>query len=190
MKLTIGEGRGEECRWRAGWSSTHDWQLCPSHVTSRSWSLHQLWLLLLLMLMPVWSLRWWGCRWRVGWSSARGVSQGRICSDKCTCCHSEIEDADQTFHLTQSQYTDTGPTSPSADGITQGAWQGSHLSAIILSYWYYLTRKNPVASGIRTPDLPLSGRESGERFSNLPHLRWTPCHRAAELVSLLNPILF
>ena len=57
------------------------------------------------------------------------VSQGRICSDNCTCCHTEIEVADQTFYLTQSQYTDTGPTSPSADPITPGAWQGSHWSA-------------------------------------------------------------
>ena len=54
------------------------------------------------------------------------VSQGRICSDNFTCCHTEIEDADQTFYLTQSQYTDTGPTSPSTDPITPGAWQGSH----------------------------------------------------------------
>ena len=57
------------------------------------------------------------------------VSQGRICSGNFTCCHTEIEVADQTFHLTQSQYTDTGPTSPSADPITPGAWQGSHWSA-------------------------------------------------------------
>ena len=57
------------------------------------------------------------------------VSQGRICSDNFSCCHTEIEVADQTFHLTQSQYTDTGPTSPSADPITPGAWQGSHWSA-------------------------------------------------------------
>ena len=57
------------------------------------------------------------------------VSQGRICSDKFTCCHTEIEVADQTFYLTQSQYTDTGPTSPSADPITPGAWKGSHWSA-------------------------------------------------------------
>ena len=57
------------------------------------------------------------------------VSQGQICSDNFTCCHAEIEVADQTFHLTQSQYTDTGPTSPSADPITPGAWQGSHRSA-------------------------------------------------------------
>ena len=58
-----------------------------------------------------------------------GVSQGRICSDNFTCCHTEIEVADQTSYLTQSQYTDTGPTSPSADPITPGAWQGSHWSA-------------------------------------------------------------
>ena len=32
-------------------------------------------------------------------------------------CHTEVEVADQTFRLTQSQYTDTGPTSPSADPI-------------------------------------------------------------------------
>ena len=57
------------------------------------------------------------------------VSQGRICSDNFTCCHTEIEVADQKFYLTQSQYTDTGPTSPSADPITPGAWQGSHWSA-------------------------------------------------------------
>ena len=57
------------------------------------------------------------------------VSQGRICSDNFTCCHTEIEVADQTFYLTQSQYTETGPTSPSADPITPGAWQGSHWSA-------------------------------------------------------------
>ena len=52
------------------------------------------------------------------------VSQGRICSDNLTCCHTEIEVADPTFYLAQSQYTDTGPTSPSADPITPGAWQG------------------------------------------------------------------
>ena len=57
------------------------------------------------------------------------VSQGQTCSDNFTCCHTEIEAAGQTFHLTQSQYTDTGPTSPSTDPITPGAWQGSHWNA-------------------------------------------------------------
>ena len=64
-------------------------------------------------------------------SVSHGLLQnyGRICSDNFTSCHTEIEVADQTFRLTQSQYTDTGPTSPSADTITPGAWQGSHWSA-------------------------------------------------------------
>ena len=35
----------------------------------------------------------------------------------------EIETADQTFCLTQSGYTDTGPTSPRTDPATPGAWQ-------------------------------------------------------------------
>ena len=46
------------------------------------------------------------------------VPQGQIYSDKFTCCHTEREVAHPTFYLIQSQYTDTGPTSPSADPIT------------------------------------------------------------------------
>ena len=57
------------------------------------------------------------------------VSQGQVCSDKFTCCHTEIEVAEHTFYLTQSQYTDTGPTSPNADPKAPGAWQGSQLGA-------------------------------------------------------------
>ena len=53
------------------------------------------------------------------------VSQGRICSDY----FAEIEVADQAFYLTQSQYTDAGPTSPSADPVTSGNSQSSHWSA-------------------------------------------------------------
>ena len=57
------------------------------------------------------------------------VSQGRICTDNFTCCHTETDVADQAFYLTQSQYAGTGPTSPSTDPITPDAWQGSHWSA-------------------------------------------------------------
>ena len=49
------------------------------------------------------------------------VSQGRICTDNFTCCHTETEVAEQTFYLTQSQYNDTGPTSPSADPKCQAS---------------------------------------------------------------------
>ena len=86
------------------------------------------------------------------------VSQGWICSDNFKCCHSETEVADQTFHLTQSQYTDTGPTSPSVDPITPGAWQGSHWSANFEVTGMTRPRKKPCTSGIRTRDLPLSRR--------------------------------
>ena len=87
-------------------------------------------------------VRWFGERmgglvgWLVGWligcltsQQHDSVSQGRICSDNFTSCHTEIEVADPTFYLTESKYTDTGPTSPSADPIMPGAWQGSHWSA-------------------------------------------------------------
>ena len=57
------------------------------------------------------------------------VSLGRICSDNYTCCHTEIEVADQTFRLIQSQHADTGPTSPSADPVRPDACQSSHWSA-------------------------------------------------------------
>ena len=70
--------------------------------------------------------------WLVGCLTSQqhaSVSQGRICSGNCTSYHTEIQVAHQTFYLTQSQYTDTGSTSPSTDHITPGAWQGSLLSA-------------------------------------------------------------
>ena len=50
---------------------------------------------------------------------------GWVCSAYSACCHNEIDGADQTPYLTQSQYTDTGLTSPSVDPATPGAWQGS-----------------------------------------------------------------
>ena len=85
------------------------------------------------------------------------VSQGRICSDNFTCCHTEIEAADQTFYLTQSQYTDTGPTSPSTDPVTPGAGQGSNLSANFEVIGMTRPRKIPAQAGFK-PCLPLSRR--------------------------------
>ena len=91
------------------------------------------------------------------------VSQGRICSNNFTCCHTEIELADPTFHLTQSQYTDTGPTSPSADPITPGAWQGSHCMCQCLSRWYDSTpKKIPAQAGFE----PGAFRSRGGRLNH------------------------
>ena len=68
------------------------------------------------------------CCWRLLQQHA-SVPQGRIYSDICTCCHTEIEVTGQTFYLTKSQYTDTGPTGPCTDPITPGAWHCSHCNA-------------------------------------------------------------
>ena len=85
----------------------------------------------------------------VGWllnvQQQASVSQGRICSDNFACCHTEIDVADPTFYLTQSQYTDTGPTSPSADHIAAGQ------ECQFLNHWYDSTPK-------KSRDLPLSKR--------------------------------
>ena len=60
--------------------------------------------------------------WLVGCStSQQHASVSRTDLLNFTCCHTEIGVADQTFYLTQSRYTDTRPTSPSADPITPGA---------------------------------------------------------------------
>ena len=88
------------------------------------------------------------------------VSQGRICSENFTCCHTETKVADQTFYLTQPQYTDTGPTGPSADPISPGAWQAHHWSANFEVTGMIRPRNCPGSSRNRTPDLPLSRRTS------------------------------
>ena len=63
------------------------------------------------------------------------VSQGRICEDNFTCYHTEIEVADPTFHLTQSQYTDTGRPVPALTLQRQGPGRVA-IGVQFLSYWY------------------------------------------------------
>ena len=97
-----------------------------------------------------------------------GVSQKRICSDKFTCCHTETEAAGHTIHLTQSQYTDTGSTSPSADLITPGAWQGSPWSANVLVTGMTRPGKIPTAkAGIE----PRIFHSRGRRLTTRPRKR-------------------
>ena len=90
------------------------------------------------------------------------VSHGRICSDNMTCCHTQIEAADQTFYLTQSQYTVIGPTSPSTDYIMSGAWQGSHWSAHFEVTGMTLTGKIPPQAGFE----PRIFRSRGGRLNH------------------------
>ena len=86
----------------------------PSSVTTKD---------TLLIIIYVVTLLFVGC---LTSQQHTGVSQGRICLNNCTPCHAEIEDADQTFYLTQLRYTTTEPTG--ADSITPGVLHGSHLS--------------------------------------------------------------
>ena len=53
--------------------------------------------------------------------------QGQICLHDSTPCHTEV--ADQTCYLTLSQYTDTGPNSPSTDPRMRHLawWQAVHF---------------------------------------------------------------
>ena len=95
------------------------------------------------------------------------ISQGRICSDNFTCCHTEIEVADPTFHLTQSQYIDTGPTSPSTDPITPGAWQGSHWNANFEVTGMTRPEKTPAQAGFE----PEIFRSRGGRLATRPTRR-------------------
>ena len=74
----------------------------------------------------------------VGWlmpQQQAGISQGRICSENCACCHTQIEAADQTRCLAKSQFAETGPTSPRVDPTTLCACQGRHMHQC-LSHWY------------------------------------------------------
>ena len=114
------------------------------------------------------------------------VFQGRISSDKWTCCHTA---AHPTVYLTQSQYTDTRPTSPRTDPMSPGAWQGSHRSASSAVEVYGFIEPPSVniiimASapiGVTRPDRNAHGA-CGNRTPDLPFPRWTPYLSANEAV--------
>ena len=81
------------------------------------------------------------------------VSQGRRCSDSCWCCHTETEGVDHTCYLIHSQYTDAGPTSPSADPVTPGAWQDSHWGTDFEKIGSTPPRKCPTGEAEREPQV-------------------------------------
>ena len=109
------------------WRNGFDWlvyqlqaipcEYCPGKTAQSPWVAFHQWSVICLLV---------GCLTPQQHAS---ISQGRICSDNCMCCHTETATADRNIHFTQSHYTDTGPTSPSVDPIMPGAKQGSHWSA-------------------------------------------------------------
>ena len=74
------------------------------------------------------------------------------------------------FLPTQSQYTDTGPTSPSTDPITPGAWQGIATGVPFLSHWYDST---PKKSRRKRDSNPGSSALEADALTTRPTRRWT-----------------
>ena len=102
----------------------------------------------------------------------------------------EKEAAGQAFFLTQPQYTDTGPTSSSADRISPGAWQGSHWSASFLSRWYESTQNPPPPP---SPLLPLRcNRKSNPESSTLEAVTLTtrPTRRSPSTGLIVHLLFF
>ena len=92
------------------------------------------------------------------------VSQERIWSEKFTHCYTETEAADQTFYLTQSQYTDAGPTSPSDDPITPEPGRAATGMPIFFFFFFFKTVTSMTRPGKTSPRRK---RESNRRSSAL-----------------------
>ena len=122
------------------------------------------------------------------------VFQGRICSDNRTCCHTETEVAHQTCSLAQPRHTDSGPTSPSADPTSPGAWQGTVTVVSVLSQWYYSTwtkflgQSRSRSQVCRSRRGRLTSKPSGRSLNPLQPLppRW-PCSEGVRLQSGRSP---
>ena len=101
------------------------------------------------------------------------VSQGQICSDNCTCCHTEIEVADQTFHLTQYSHSILTRGQPVLALTLERQASGRVAIGVpifkFLSHWYDSTPKksrrkqdsNPGSSALEADTLPLGQRGGG-----------------------------
>ena len=83
--------------------------------------LRDLWLIMMMMLLN--HLTTFACFLVGSSTSQQHAHKGkrRIRPGNFTSCHTETEVADETCNLTQLQYTDTGPTSLSADPLTPAA---------------------------------------------------------------------
>ena len=101
-----------------------------------------------------------------------------------TCCHTEIEAADQTGCLNQSRYTDTGPTSPCADPKTPGGWQVASGVPVLTSP---VTKRpaakvgfEPGSAALEEAALPPGQREGGECHAtdHRPH-NFHPTHKCS-----------
>ena len=115
-----------------GWLFTPSWRQ-PANSPS------QLLLLIVVLACGGWGLlNWSHLPVLLGWLVAcltsqqhASVSQGRICSENSTCCHTEIEVAIKLSISPSHSILTPGQPVPacSADPIMPGTWQGNHWSA-------------------------------------------------------------
>ena len=103
-----------QCKKTSSISSCHIIYSCTFHVLKEAGRSADGWIV--CWLVGCWVLQ-----------QHASISQGWICSHS-SCCHTEMEVADQTCYLTQSQHTDTRPTSFNAHLISPSTWHGSPLS--------------------------------------------------------------
>ena len=117
---------------------------------------------------------WWWWWWWFGWLVTQRPSntlQGRTYSHSCPNCHAEIKAAKQTCSFTQSQYTDTGPTSPSVDPVAPDAQEGSNLTTNVEFTGMTRPGKSPTCrAGIE----PRSAALQVDTLTTGPTRRWTP----------------
>ena len=93
------------------------------------------------------------------------------------CCHTEIEVADQTVHLTQ--YTDTGQTSPNAYPHTPGA----------SIYFTGMTRPGKIPkekTGMEARCAALEADALAIWPTRRPFVKWLPCQAAGVIRSKLG----
>ena len=113
------------------------------------------------------------------------ASQGRSCSDSSMCCHTQTKVADQTFYLAQSQYTDTRPTSPSADPLTPGTWQGGHWSTNSgVTGMTWPGERSPAEAGIEPGFAPLKA----DALAIGPMRKWRSGREKADSRSGYGPV--
>ena len=109
------------------------------------------------------------------------VSQGRICTDNFTCCHTEIEVADQTFYLTQSSIPTPGRPVPVLTLQRQAPGRVA-TGVLILKSLVWLDPEKILAQAGFEPGI---FRSRGGRLSTRPTRWWILCDRISKTVCAL-----
>ena len=117
----------------------------------------------------------------------QSVSRRQIQSDNCMFCHTMGKVTDQTCYLSQTPYTDTWPTSPSTDPLTQGTWQWSHRSTRVkVMSWLDRGKQGstPVSPALEVDILLLLVLDKQGR--SLPEIMWLKCFHCTVVIKSIR----